>query len=66
MIKVIYSNGEEATFDNVYQAQEAIKMTVLGCDFAVTVAELVEIEDGNIIREYGCQWNVEIIPLILS
>lgn len=62
MFKVTFTNGDVLRFDNLEQAEEEIKRVITNCDFEILVTEIVETKGGKVVKEYGCQWDVELVP----
>lgn len=54
---VSFSDGSEQDYETLEQAEEGIRDTVSGCDFAVTVNEVFALDAGKRLH-FGCSWTV--------
>ena len=61
MIKVWYSDESVGEYKSIEEAREEALETVIGCNFAATIDAVKEFDDdGNVIRDLYCEWNLEI------
>ena len=62
-IKVDYSDGESATYHSLKEAEEAILETITGCDFAVSVDNIVGIDETGKKVQLYCEWSLKLITI---
>lgn len=64
IIKVWYSDESVGEYHSIEEAQADILENLTGCDFAISVDNVAEVDEHDrILKTYGCQWGVKLINI---
>jgi hypothetical protein len=64
MIHVCYDDGTFELHQSIEEAEEGIRETICGCNFAISVESVIEVTDtGELTTEFSCDWTVKLVKV---